>query len=83
MRVVRIVLATAILAGSTAAAEAKGVGTNANKPPQVQSSVRASELVPDGSNRSHKNRHKGQNGSACANDTGGKPANCFPTVSPQ
>lgn len=83
MRVVRIVLATAILAASTVAADAKGSGANANKPPQAQSSVRASDSVPDRSNPSHKNRHKGQNGSACANGTSGKPANCFPTVSPQ
>lgn len=83
MRVVRMILATAILAGSTAAADAR-TGGQANNPPQAsQSSVRAGDTVPDRRNRPHKNHRKGSSGSVCSNGISGKSSNCAPTVSPQ
>lgn len=84
MRVARMILVAAVLAGSTAAASAKG-GPATNPPPGSQKSVRAGDSVPDrSSNRPHKNHHK-NNGAVCANGTGqnGKSGNCAATVSPQ
>lgn len=83
MRVVRMIVAAAVLAGSTAAADAKGGGANANKAPQAQSSVRAGDSVPDRNSRPRKNHHK-NNGSVCSNGVNGKSANCAAgSVSPQ
>lgn len=77
MRVVRMILAIAVLAGSTAAADAKSGGST-TKP-----SVRAGDTVPDRSNRPHKNHPKGPKGSVCSNGANAKSANCAAPVSPQ
>lgn len=78
MRVVSMILAAAVLAGSTTSADAKGAGANAKNQP----SVRASDSVP-GKNKLQKNHRKGPPSSAGCANSAGKSVNCAPTVSPQ